>query len=68
MTNLIQAYDVIGGNDNDYDCMIMVIQGWGWEACTYTCSITYIQYNNTQTKLATLMIFTLNTLTMKMKS
>ena len=26
---------VIGGNDNDYDCMIMiVILGWGSEACT----------------------------------
>ena len=41
--------------------IMIVIQGWGWEACTPVQLHTYNQ------KLTTLIIITLNELTMKHK-
>ena len=45
--------------------IVIVIQGWGWEACK---PVQLRTYNNIQTKVTTLIIITLHTLTMKHKS
>ena len=59
---------MVGFPNSDHMQIIMimiVIQGWGREACT---PVQLHTHSNTQTKFATLIIITLSTLTMKHKS